>query len=119
MRPLKKRDIPTPDRPVAYMNFINSLGELPMAQRAMIGLGECFKAGKDYFGATKHVHHHNRILVALKDVSDKRVAEHMAKDYFLLIKERIEKCKLPDFPRRNLLSLISANHRNFLKTINS
>ena len=49
MNPLKQRDIPDESRPLAYMNFINTLGATRMGQKVMIGLGEQYRLGKDNF----------------------------------------------------------------------
>lgn len=113
-KPLKKRDIPTEDRPVAYMNFVNTLGYYRAGHTAMIGMGEQYLQGKDYFGATKYVHFYVRLLKSIESVPD-GIKQVIARDYKKKISEQIKCAKLPKFIENCLLSLISTHHKLFCK----
>lgn len=114
-KPNKKRTIPSKETPLAYMNFINTLGDIKPGQQAMVGLGEHFLKGMDYFGVTKHVHFYHKVLLSLQSVKYDDIKKTISKEYRDKTIELIKKYKLPFFIERNLRSLVVANHRNFLK----
>lgn len=111
---VKTRDIPDESRPLAYRNYINTLGNYKAGHTAMVGLGEHFRNGIDYFGTTKHIFFHQRLLKALSKMQDGGIKKCIAKDYKAIIRDRIKNDKLPTFIQNCLFSLVSIHHNQFL-----
>lgn len=113
---LKKRDIPDIARPLAYRNYINSLGDNERGHRAMKELGKYYLEGSDYFSVTKHIMFFKKVLKEIPDIKDKRIHKATTDMFFLHIKARIKLDRCPQYIKNQLLGLLKNFYRDHLAT---